>query len=327
MSATTLLVYCFAFGLLHGILPDEHTWPITFSYAIGGASGSAGIRAGLYFSAAFTFQRMILAELSYLALAPFLLSPGINGFVYVAVGVVMFVAGLIVLRRNRYPHVHLLDGCRDRECDTEENTQAFSTDDVRPDTPTSAPPVQWTLVHGFIAGFGLGGFSMFVNVVAAPAMPSPWVAFLPGLVFGLGTMLMLVILGGLIGISLRHVRSLSGEEIRRIGSQTGGRTLLFGGLLFGIFGLATIFGWSRHLPLDVGYLLIALFMIAVAVPSFLWSLKEVLEARRQSPDSPPGAAQAIEISGEGTQAPHSRHGRSSTASASAYSSARAHGSN
>jgi hypothetical protein len=29
------LIYSFLFGLLHGILPDEHTWPITFSYAIG----------------------------------------------------------------------------------------------------------------------------------------------------------------------------------------------------------------------------------------------------------------------------------------------------
>jgi hypothetical protein len=327
MSAITLLVYCFAFGMLHGILPDEHTWPITFSYAIGGASGSAGIKAGLYFSAAFTFQRMILAELSYLALAPFLLSPGINGFVYVAVGLVMFVAGVIVLRRNRYPHVHLLDRCRDRECEIQETTRATSTKNARPNTPTPAPPVQWTLVHGFIAGFGLGGFSMFVNVVAAPAMPSPWVAFLPGFVFGLGTMLMLVILGGLIGISLRHLRSLSGEEIRRIGSQTGGRTLLFGGLLFGIFGLATIFGWSRHLPLDVGYLLIALFMIGVAVPSCLWSLKEVLQARRRSPDRPSGAAQAIDLSGEGTHGPLSHHCRISTASASAYKSARAHRSN
>ena len=42
MSPIVAVTYSFLFGLLHGILPDEHTWPITFSYAIGGASGRRG---------------------------------------------------------------------------------------------------------------------------------------------------------------------------------------------------------------------------------------------------------------------------------------------
>ena len=69
MTPLTAVIYSFLFGLLHGILPDEHTWPITFSYAIGGASGWEGIKAGLYFSAAFTLQRTLLSEAAYLALA------------------------------------------------------------------------------------------------------------------------------------------------------------------------------------------------------------------------------------------------------------------
>ncbi len=56
MNPLTALIYSFLFGLLHGILPDEHTWPITFSYAIAGWSGKEGMKAGLYFSAAFTLQ-------------------------------------------------------------------------------------------------------------------------------------------------------------------------------------------------------------------------------------------------------------------------------
>ena len=75
MNVLEALTYSFLFGLLHGILPDEHTWPITFSYAIGGASGKEGMKAGLYFSGAFTVQRLAVSELAYLALAPFLLSP------------------------------------------------------------------------------------------------------------------------------------------------------------------------------------------------------------------------------------------------------------
>jgi hypothetical protein len=177
MTLLLAVVYSFLFGLLHGILPDEHTWPITFSYAIGGASGREGLRAGLFFSAAFTLQRTLLSEVAYLALAPFLLSPTINGIVYVVVGLAMSVAGATVVRRNRVPHLHLLG--------------------------------------------------------------------------------------------------------HHHGSQTGGRTLFFGGLLFAVVGIATLLGLTSHLPVDAGYLLIGSFMIVVAVPAFVYSLREVLAASKQ----------------------------------------------
>jgi hypothetical protein len=48
MNPLLTLFYSSLFGLLHGILPDEHTWPITFSYAIAGGSGKDGMQAGLY---------------------------------------------------------------------------------------------------------------------------------------------------------------------------------------------------------------------------------------------------------------------------------------
>ena len=86
MTPLTAIIYSFSFGLLHGILPDEHPWPITFSYAIGGGSGKEGMKAGLFFSAAFTLQRTIVSELAYLALAPFLLKPAVNGIAYIVVG-------------------------------------------------------------------------------------------------------------------------------------------------------------------------------------------------------------------------------------------------
>jgi hypothetical protein len=70
MTPPEALAYSFLFGLFHGILPDEHTWPITFSYAVASASGKEGMKTGLYFSAAFTIQRMLISELAYLALAP-----------------------------------------------------------------------------------------------------------------------------------------------------------------------------------------------------------------------------------------------------------------
>ena len=63
-------------------------------------------------------------------------------------------------------------------------------------------------------------------------MASPWLGFLPGLFFGLGATIALVLIGGLLGTSLRLARSFTEQEIKRIGALTGGRTLLFGGLLY-----------------------------------------------------------------------------------------------
>jgi ABC-type nickel/cobalt efflux system permease component RcnA len=293
MTPFMAVIYSFLFGMLHGILPDEHTWPITFSYAIGGASGREGLRAGLFFSAAFTIQRTLLSEVAYLALAPFLLSPTINGIVYIVVGLAMSAAGAVVVRRNRVPHIHLVGHHHDAKHEPEAGGQILTrTHDAAEQAAAeqaaaretaAAPPVRWTIVHGFIAGFGFGGFSLFVNTVAAPAMGSPWLGFLPGLVFGMGTMIVLVLVGALFGASLRWTRKLSEQEVRRIGSQTGGRTLFFGGLLFAVAGIVTILGLTSRLPVDAGYALVGLFMIVVAVPAFVYSLHEVL-ADRNSPD-------------------------------------------
>ncbi len=282
MTPLTAVVYSLLFGLLHGILPDEHTWPITFSYAIGGASGREGMKAGLFFSAAFTVQRMLLAEVAYLALAPFLLSPTVNGIVYMIVGVAMSAAGAIVLGKGRYPHFHIFGHHHDRARDMGTSMSVLSKHHKESNLPASEPlPVKWTIIHGFIAGFGFGGFSLFVNTIAAPAMRSPWLGFLPGLAFGLGTMAMLIIIGYLFGASMKWTHLLSEQEVKQIGAQTGGRTLLFGGILFVIFGAGTLMGLASHLPIDTGYLLIGMFMIVIAVPAFIYTWKEVVSLREQ----------------------------------------------
>jgi hypothetical protein len=281
MNPYIALVYSFFFGLLHGILPDEHTWPITFSYAVGGGSGKEGAKAGIYFSGAFTFQRMLISELAYLALAPFLLKPIVNEIVYLVVGAAMTGAALVVRRGKWYPHLHLIRHRHGFPGQIVAGRSPEEGEDRPEEQPVPAPPAKWAIVHGFIAGFGFGAFSLFVNTVAAPAMPSPWVGFLPGLVFGLGTMLMLAIVGAIFGASLHWLgRSIARREIQRIGALTGTRTLLFGGILFIFFGVVSLLGFDRYLPADAGYLLITIFMVFVAVPAFVYSFREVRAVKK-----------------------------------------------
>lgn len=283
MTPLTAVIYSFFFGLLHGVLPDEHTWPITFSYAVGGASGRKGMKAGLFFSAAFTVQRMLLSEVAYLALAPFLLNPNINGIVYLAVGAAMSIAGFLVIGKNRYVHLHLLGHHHRSEADMGRSVSGLLSAHHHEESSNDAgvPPIRWTMIHGFIAGFGLGGFSLFVNTIAAPAMQSAWLGFMPGLAFGIGTTIALVAIGYLFGASLRWFR-LSERAIQQIGAKTGGRTLFFGGILFGIFGIVTLLGLDRNLPVDAGYALITLFMLFVAIPAFIFTAREVLAAERSA---------------------------------------------
>ncbi len=289
MSPIIAIAYSFLFGLLHGALPDEHTWPITFSYAIGGASGRQGLKAGLLFSAAFTVQRAVMAELAYLALAPFLRTPSVNGVVYVVVGVVMSAAGALLLRRGRYVHVHTVGHHHDdlRELSSPGETVRPHHRPAAPDERAGVPPVHWTLVHGFIAGFGIGGFALFVNTVAVPAMGTAWLGFVPGLVYGIGTMVTLVAVSVVVGASLRWTHLLTEQELTAIGAKTGGRSLFFGGFLFAVAGVATLLGWGRYSPVDPAYLVVGVFLVLVVVPALVFSVREVVGARRRQDDLQP----------------------------------------
>ena len=275
MSPLAAIYYSFLFGLLHGILPDEHTWPITFSYAVGSGSSKAGLKAGLYFSAAFTIQRAIFSELSYLALAPLFLSKTFNIVIYLVVGIVMAIAGYLILRKNKYYHVHIIGHHHDDCCEMETSGTVLTKHHEHQTAQYAAPPVKWTLIHGFIAGFGIGGFSLFILTVAAPAMGTPWLGFLPGLIYGIGTMIVLAVFGTLFANLLKLNRSISQDDIKKIGSQTGGRTLFFGGILFAVFALGLIWGFDKYVPIESGSLLILLFILIVALPSFIISYREV----------------------------------------------------
>jgi ABC-type nickel/cobalt efflux system permease component RcnA len=277
LALWAVLVTAFLLGMVHGITPDEHTWPITFSYAVGGYSSRAGMRNALIFSLAFTLQRALASELAYLALARFL-TLGSRGdyIIYVVVGVAMLWAARYI-RGGRLPwHVDLHLHHRPRP-DPVEASGIQATAAQVPDAPMAerdgthlhahphggvalADPPRWSkdpctdchepnlqdprpwmpALHGFIAGWGFGAFAIIVYTVLAPSMPSAAWGWVPGAVFGLGTTAVQVMVGGLVRWLVRR-KGASPTVTRHLGLVVAARTLGVGGIAFvlgGLFGIA-----------------------------------------------------------------------------------------
>ena len=226
-SVAVALVGAFVLGIVHGVTPDEHTWPITFSYAVGSFSARRGMRSALAFSLAFTAQRALLSELAFLGLFAVRDNATWNAIIYVVVGVAMVLAGFYVLRLRCTLHLHLwplhIGSCHHR-ADTSE-------------WATRTPTPRMAAVHGFIAGWGFGAFALIVSTVLAPAMPDAALGWLPGALYGLGTTVVLAGVGVLIGALVRH-RRLEPEHAQQVAQESAGWTLLAGGLLFAAAGTA-----------------------------------------------------------------------------------------
>ena len=258
MTVPVALAVGFILGLFHGATPDEHTWPITFSYSIGSYSSRGGAKSGLVFSAGFTIQRAILTALGFLGLAAVYAAYNLDGYIYVAVGFVMFAAGWYLVRGS---DIHLpLD--RSMELlfgrffrDHTHHTYRAGT--VAPPESGAGPdvkqiPVRMAAVHGFIAGWGVGGFAVILIFVIAPQLPNVWWAALAGAMFGLGTMVMQIITGVLFS-RLARLKKLSREQLMTIGRRTAARTLYLGGIAFIAVGAAVAsLPWLQSYYLSTG---------------------------------------------------------------------------
>src|SRR5579875_37995 len=104
LTVASIIVISYILGLMHGITPDEHTWPITFSYSVGSYSTRGGIKSGFVFSLGFTAQRALLTTLGFLGLAAVYRMYNLDGPVYILVGVAMFIAGSYILK-GKYIHL------------------------------------------------------------------------------------------------------------------------------------------------------------------------------------------------------------------------------
>lgn len=297
-----LLAGCFALGMLHGVIPDEHTWPITFAYSVGTTTGRGGIRSGAFFSAAFTAQRAIMSMLVYLAISAAIgfwgfdlatQDTSVNGPIYICVGIAMAVAGFLILK-EMIPHLHPL--MRVSRRDLAKHTNADGT--IR--TPSGEVPVHWCIIHGFISGFGTdtGILSTWIYITTILFFLVPnhlwYIGWLPGALFGLGTFLVLMFIGFFFGETLQLAKRVGPNRIAHFGRLVGARTLLYGGLAFVVFGPIYWSGWyNRNVTFDPGSFIVILILVGMAVPIMIYTWREVrtlpaeFPTHLPAPDPPP----------------------------------------
>ena len=151
---------------------------------------------------------------------------------YVPIGLLMAAGGALMLRQRRVLHLHFAGSCH-------ENQLAGPADT---DTAGWARMTGWMpAVHGFVAGWGLGAFALILYTTLAPVMPSAAWGWLPGALFGFGTLIVQTLAGAMFG-RLAASRRLSPQAIRDVALLTAARTLLWGGLAYVLSGvLATLF--------------------------------------------------------------------------------------
>ncbi|KUO92535.1 MAG: hypothetical protein RXO22_00805 [Thermocladium sp.] len=253
------LIISYLLGIVHGVTPDEHTWPITFSYSVGTFSVKGGAKTGLIFSAGFTAQRAILSELAYLALAGLFMTTTAFGATYIAVGIAMAAAGIYIARHGEYLHWHYIERKlgeltgihrKGSKLQEEELRHRLNPAIVNERDLTKPVPVRLALIHGFIAGFGFGAFALIIYTVLAPSMPSPYLGFVPGLLFGLGTMTAQVMFGSIFAAWLTRMKNLSMAGIALVGKTITTMVLEYGGLAFIAAG-AAILMWPQLLNYNI----------------------------------------------------------------------------
>ena len=297
VSVFTALILSYLLGIVHGVTPDEHTWPITFSYAVGSGTTKGGMKSGLIFSSGFTIQRAILSEIAYFALAGIFMTATVFGITYLLVGLAMFIAGLYIKRKSIYPHWHFIEEKlgsyfihkhskkeMHEELEHKRNPSEDIDEELRPVPPKAA------FLHGLIAGFGFGAFALIIYTVLAPAMPNPYFGFLPGLLFGLGTMTMQVAFGAAFGKWLTSVKKLTKKGISFVSRTISSDVLEYGGLAFVIGGIAILLypnlinigintGIKIHNldNLGIGFFLVIFAVIIIGIVSYKHSIKKAVK--------------------------------------------------
>lgn len=209
----SIFISVFILGLVHGLTPCEHTWPILFAFTIGVRKTMKGILAAVILALSATIPWIIIGGLcGYFGLIIWKESYEI--YVHLVLGMLMIIFGLYILRFFKMPHLHL-GGC------CEKKPKKLSLKQLP--------------IYGLILGFGPCVPTLMMYTYAAN-LHNTILGGVSGLLFGLGTMVSLVIIGGILGKSLQFTEKKTRKDFSKLCTQISAGILI----IFGIWSIISI---------------------------------------------------------------------------------------
>lgn len=258
------------------------------------------MKAGFIFSSGFTLQRALVSELAYFALVGILTTTLVFGITYIFVGFAMFLAGVYIKEKGVYLHWHFIEEklgvlfhihkrpSKEQEQEFEHRKNPITSDDEG--IGLKRVPSRLAFVHGLIAGFGFGAFALIIYTVLSPSMPSPWLGWVPGALFGLGTMTMQVIFGAAFGKWITRVKHLTKKGIAFLARSISSDVLFYGGLAFVVagalievfpqlltFGIVTPLKIHNLHDLGVGFFIVIIVVVLISLISYRVSIKKAIK--------------------------------------------------
>jgi len=154
----------FIIGIIHGLKPDEHTWPITVSYGLMQRNLKGAMLSTLVFAMALTLVWTSLSALTS-QLFSFFESYSLDPLVDIIVGITMIgVASYLILRKERRS--------------VSEKEKEYASADYK---------VIW--IHGIAAAFGGDFIVVLILTLAIVPIIGSGEGFLIGLTFGMASWL------------------------------------------------------------------------------------------------------------------------------------------
>lgn len=217
MLATPSLISVFILGLVHGLTPDEHTWPVIFAYSVKTKKIEKALRLAIFFTLAATIPWTTIATIcSYLG--SIFYHESLEFYFHIVLGIVMILMGAYTLIYSKIPHFHI--GHKKRHKD-------------KPKKPFNLNQI---IIYGLILGFGPCAPALLMYGFAAQSH-NLLTGILSGILFGLATMITLTILSGIFGGITEFAQTKYRKNLSKICSLISGIILI----AFGLYSIGELF--------------------------------------------------------------------------------------
>jgi sulfite exporter TauE/SafE len=209
-----MMLSIFILGLIHGLTPDEHTWPMLFSFVLSERKWTKGVLAAVSFILPAT---LVWAGISGFSgfLGSVFWKESLEIYMHFILGVLMIIFGFYIFRFLKIPHLHLRHH-------HDEKVEGISLKQLS--------------VYGFFLGLCPCVPVLILYGLSAKLHNFSY-GILAGVLFGLGTMVSLSILGGFLGGILQFAEEKSQKDLSKVCAKLSGFVLI----VLGVWLIVSVF--------------------------------------------------------------------------------------